>query len=245
MGQSFFIWNGIDCRAMGITMRGPAAIIRPEERVQHVQLPGISGDLTETEGADVYNSYIQTVTISAKGGFRVRDVYDWLRGAGYVTFSGEPDRRQHARIIGAVTLNRISRNLDIWTGEVQFYCQPLKELLTEAAESISPSGSTIINIGDVISRPLIKVVTASNSTAFGIAVVGTGTPSVNGVTAAGLTAGATYWLDSETMEMLNSDKTENLTAKTTGNFPVLGVGSNTVTYIGVSSVEITKRERFL
>lgn len=245
MPQSFFIWNGIDCRAMGITMRGPAAIIRAEERVKHVQLPGVSGDLTETEGADVFNSYIQTVSISVKGGYRVNDVYKWLRGSGYVTFSGEPDKRQLARVIGAITLNRISRNMDRWAGEVQFYCQPLKERMAEVAESISPSGSTIINSGDVMSRPLIKVVTASNSTAFGIAVVGTGTPSINGITAAGLTAGATYWLDSETMEMLNSDKSENLTAKTTGNFPVLGVGSNTVTYIGVSSVEITKRERFL
>jgi phage-related protein len=43
-----------------------------------------------------------------------------------VTFSGEPDRKQAARVIGAITLNRISRNMDKWQGEVQFYCQPLK-----------------------------------------------------------------------------------------------------------------------
>ena len=51
MAQSFFIWNGIDCRSKGVIMRGPAAIVRAEERVKHVEIPGREGDLTETEGA--------------------------------------------------------------------------------------------------------------------------------------------------------------------------------------------------
>ena len=50
MGQSYFIWNNQDCRGMGVILRGPAAIIRPEERVQHVTIPGMAGDLTLTEG---------------------------------------------------------------------------------------------------------------------------------------------------------------------------------------------------
>ena len=150
MPQSYFIWNGIDCRGMGIIMRGPAAIVRPEERVQHVTIPGRSGDLTELESDDndpIYNSYIQTVSISVRGGFRVRDVYKWLRGSGYVTFSGEPDRKQAARIIGAITLNKVSRNLDNWAGEVQFYCQPLKQKLTEDTVTITSSGSNVMNDG--------------------------------------------------------------------------------------------------
>ena len=69
---------------MGVIMRGPAAIVRPEERVQHVTIPGRTGDLTELEGENIYNSYIQTVSISVRGGFRVRDIYKWLRGEGYV-----------------------------------------------------------------------------------------------------------------------------------------------------------------
>ena len=36
MGQSYFIWNGRDCRSMGIIMKAPVPLIRPEERVQHV-----------------------------------------------------------------------------------------------------------------------------------------------------------------------------------------------------------------
>ena len=170
MGQSYFIWKGRDCRSMGVWLQGPVAIVRPEERVDHVQIMGRSGDLTETEGAEVYNSYIQTATILVKGGFRVREVYAWLRGSDYVTFSGEPDRRQRARIIGAVTLNKHAYNIDWWVGEVQFYCQPLKEKLQETSVEITSSGSKVPNAGDVISFP--KIMATASGTSMTVAAGG-------------------------------------------------------------------------
>ena len=241
--QSFFIWNGVDCRAKGITLSGPATIIRPEERISHKQIPGRAGDLTETEGADIYNSYIQTVSINVQGGYRVREVYQWLRGSGTVTFSGEPDRKQEARIIGAITLNRLSRNMDRWAGEVQFYCQPLKELLHEDKVTIDTSGSTVRNNGDVIARPMYKV-TASD-TSFTLTVAGTGTPANNSITLSSITSGHVYWIDADSMEVWNSTFATLRTKKSTGNFPVMGVGNNTVTFSGLSSVEIERRERYL
>lgn len=242
MGQSFFIWNGRDCRSMGVNLRGPVPIVRPEERVRHVEIPGSSGDLTETEGENIYNSYIQTASISVRGGFRVRDVYRWLRGAGYVTFSGEPDRRQAARIIGAVTLNKHSRNLDKWEGDVQFYCQPLKEKLKE--EKITLTNNAIIrNEGDVIAKPLYKI-TASNSNVV-ISALGDHTPEDNSLVITEVTAGQVIWVDSASMEVWNSDRTETLTEKSVGNFPVLSPGENNFAFYNASSVEIEKRERYL
>ncbi|MBO7661822.1 MAG: phage tail family protein [Clostridia bacterium] len=237
MAQSYFIWNGKDCRGMGITMRAPAAIIRPEERVEHVQIPGRSGDVTETEGENIYNSYIQTVSISVIGGRRVRDVYRWLRGAGYVTFSGEPDKQQKARVIGAITLNRISRNMDRWAGEVQFYCQPLKEKMTSRVDTITSSGSTIRNNGDVDEKPLIRV-TASGA----IALITIGGVSIS---LTGLTSGTKYWIDCDTMECWNDAKTSLLTQNSIGDYPVMKPGDNTVTGTGWSQLEFTRRERFL
>ena len=237
MAQSFFIWNGIDCRSKGVIIRGPVPIVRAEERVKHVEIPGREGDLTETEGADIFNSYIQTATISVKGGYNVRNIYKWLRGAGFVTFSGEPDRKQAARVIGAITLNRISRNMDHWAGEVQFYCQPFKQLLQENKVTITSSGSTVRNNGDVTCRPLWKV-TPSGSTAV---------LTANGktITVTGLTSGTVIWIDSDIMEVLNADKSAFLTASSSGGFPDLAPGANTVTGSGWSAVEIEKRERFL
>jgi len=243
MSRSYFIWNNIDCRSMGIVLYGPAPIVRPEERVNHVVIPGKSGDMTQTEGEDIFNSYIQTVTMHVRSGFRVKEVYKWLRGSGYVTFSGEPDRRQKARIIGAITLNRHGRNMDWWTGEVQFYCQPLKELMNPQNETITTTGATVYNMGDVAAKPLYKV--TPSGTSLTLTVTGANTPAVNAITVTGLTSGTVIWIDSDSMEVWNADRSATITQNSTGEFPVLSEGANTVTFTGASSIEIEKRERFL
>ena len=237
MGQSYFIWNGRDSRSMGIVMKAPVPLIRPEERVQHVEIPGVSGDMTETEGPHIYNSYIHTVSISVRGGIRVREVYKWLRGSGYVTFSSEPDRRQKARVIGAITLNRVSRNLDNWAGEVQFYCQPLKELLNEQIMTITSTSSVVPNLGDVACRPRIL------ATASGTTMTLSANAKVLEIT--GLTSGTSYLIDSEIMDVLTADETSILTANSEGEFPELEVGDNIIGGSGWSSLRIERRERFL
>lgn len=237
MPQSYFVWNNVDCRAMGVKLGGPVPIVRPEERVEHVQIPGRSGDLTETEGDGIYNSYIQTATIMVHGEFRVREIYKWLRGSGYVTFHGEPDRRQRARIIGAITLDKHSHNLDWWTGEVQFYCQPLKEKLAEESLTVTSSGSSVKNSGDVAAQPRI---TARASGASMTITCGGKT-----LTITGLTSGQEYIVDSEIMEVTNAAGTTLLTKNSSGDFPVLLSGANTVTGSGWNRLIIQRRERFL
>ena len=237
MGQSYFIWKDKDCRSMGVWLQGPVAIVRPEERVNHVEIPGRSGDLTETEGEDIYNSYIQTATILVKGGFHIREVYTWLRGSGFVTFSGEPDMKQQARIIGAVTLNKHSHNLDWWVGEVQFYCQPLKQKMTETARTISSSGANVTNTGDVTARP--RITATASGTSLTVAAGG------NSLTVTGTVSGQDYIIDSDVMEVTSADGTTLLTKNSTGDFPVLLPGRNSVTGSGWSSLVIDRRERFL
>ena len=240
MGQSYFIWKNKDCRAMGVKLSGPVPIVRPEERVEHVQIPGRSGDLTELEGAEVYNSYIQTATILVHGGYRVREIYNWLKCAGYVTFSGEPDRRQMARVIGAITLNKHSYNLDWWTGEVQFYCQPLKEKLQNETVQITASGTNVQNAGDVVSKPKITMTASSTSASI--------TAGGKQIQIASITSGHIYEIDAETCEVtdITTPATPaNCTNLSTGEFPVLNPGANSVTGSGWSKLVIDKRERFL
>ena len=237
MGQSFFIWKNKDCRALGVRLSGPVPIVRPEERVRHVQIPGMEGDLTQLEGEDIYNSYIQTATIIVPGGYRAREIFDWLRGSDFVTFSGEPDRKQPARIIGAITLNKHSYNLDWWTGEVQFYCQPLKQLLQERITEITASGTDIRNGGDVREKPIYKV-TPSGSTA----VI---TADGKTITVTGLTSGTAIWIDCGIMDVFNSDRSASLLKDASGEFPTLAMGANTITGSGWSKLEIYRKERFL
>lgn len=235
--RKYFVWKGEDCKAHGIEVQASIPIIRPEERVQHVEIPGLSGDLTQLEGESVFNSYIQTASIAVPGWYNVRDVFNWLRGSGYVTFHGEPDRRQKARVIGAITLDKHSRNSDWWTGEVQFYCQPFKELLEEAVLTITTPGSVVQNLGDVACRPRI-LATASDTTM---------TLSANAkvLEITGLTSGNSYIIDSEIMDVLTADETSILTANSEGEFPILEKGDNIISGSGWSSLRIERRERYL
>ena len=93
----WFEWNGVKCTTKGIRLQSMPPVIRPEERVQHVTIPGMAGDLTLTEGEDIFQSYIQTVSISVRGWNNVQKVQNWLKGPGDVIFSGEPDRKQRYR----------------------------------------------------------------------------------------------------------------------------------------------------
>lgn len=242
--MSYFKWNGVDCRTMGVRLRSPLPIIRPEERVEHIEIPGRAGDLTQTEGSDIYNSYIQTASISVDEATNVRDVFSWLRGSGWLTTSSEPDRRQQARIIGAITLDKVSKYLDIWSGECQFYCQPLKELLSEENVTVS-AGGTVNNRGDVWSDPLMKV-TASGATVTLTAGRTYGSQaSLEQIQITGLSSGTVIWIDSRTLEVWNEAKTALLTVTASGDFPRLAPGENTISGTGWSQAVITRRERYL
>lgn len=236
MGQSYFIWNGIDSRSQGIMLRKAAPLIRPEERVRHTTIPGLSGDLTEIEGEHVYNSYIQTVEMSVRDGTQVRHIFDWLRGGGRVTFSSDPDKAQDARVIGAVTLEKVSRNMDHWAGTVQFYCQPLKRRLFELAETLTASG-TIQNRGDVASRPLILATPSIGATTMTI-TVGRKTLTITSVD-------GIRRIDCQVQEITDAEQTALYTVKSGGPFPILERGANLISGTGWSSLAIYKNERFL
>ena len=190
-----------------------------------------------TEGDDIFQSYIQTITIEVNGGLHVREILDWLKGNGFVTFSGEPDRKQNARIIGAITLNKHSRNSDWWVGEVQFYCEPLKQLITESKVTITASGGTVANTGDVKCKP--KITATASATSMTITAGG------RSLEVTGLTSGSDYIIDCDAEMVMSADGTENITANSSGRFPVLDTGNNTITGSGWSSLVIDRRQRFL
>jgi phage-related protein len=236
MARYYFIWNGVNSSNMGILMREPAPIIKPEERIEHVTVPGRSGELTVTEGEDIYQSYIQTVHIAVHQKSQVHAVETWLRGDGYVTFSTQADRRQKARVIGAVTLEKKSRNLDWWEGDVQFYCNPLKETLVDEPDmEIDESGGDAFeNPGDVVAKPLIQI--------RGSGLI---TVTCGGKTLTIDNCVDKWYIDSDA-EWVTDKNGVPQEGVCSGDFPVFAKGMNTVLYTGnISKLIIRSRWRFL
>ena len=229
----WFKWNGVRSDAKNIILNSAPQIIKPEERIQHVMIPGRSGELTITEGDQVYQSYIQTVPIAVNGAANVPGVENWLKGDGMVIFSSQSGRQQKARVIGAVTMEKHSRHLDWWEGDVQFYCDPVKSDPDENDIVVTESGATITNPGDMDAYPLIKI------TGSGLITLSCGG---NVLTIPECVSG---W----TVDCLNEwilNGTTPVGAACSGAFPIFVPGTNTLAFTGsITKLEITPRFRYL
>ena len=227
-----FTWNGVNSGNKGIRLQSMPQIVRPEERVNHVTIPGRSGEMTLTEGEDIYNSYIQTIPLIIDNKADVKAAELWLRGDGYVTFSCEPERKQRARVINAVTFQKHSRNSDWWEAEVQFYCDPIKHQVTEEAIEITTSGTTVTNPGNLKAFPKIAI---------------TGSGAVT-VAAGGRTLTIPECVDGWVIDCENEWILQNNIPQIgacSGNFPILNTGDNAVTFTGATKLTITPNWRYL
>lgn len=230
--KRYFIWNGVRSDEMHIISNTRAPIIRPEERVEHIAIPGRTGELTQVEGEDIYNSYIQTLELSVEGKTNVPAAEAWLRGGGFVTFDTEPERKQAARIINAVTFERHSKNTDAYNAEVQFYCEPVKRQLNEAQISAT-NGMTLDNPGTLPAYPEIQI-EGSGTVSISIAGVTLIIPELE----SGWVADCeNKWICRNGVPQMNAWR---------GEFPEIPVGQSAILWTGnVTAVTITPRWRWL
>ena len=228
-----FTWKGVSCTTKGIRLQEMPQIIRPEERIEHVTIPGRAGEVTLTEGDDIYNSYIQSIPLIVDSAADVAAAEQWLRGSGYLTLSSQSNRKQMARVINSVEFKKHSRNSSWWEATVQFYCDPLKESTSSSTVDVTSSGTTVNNPGDVISRPLITVVGSGNVTV----TIGGKTISITGLVSG-------WKIDSDLQWVL--DGTTPKQGVYTGSFPVFNPGNNTVAWTGsITKLTIDGRWRYL
>ena len=233
MADRYFIWNGVNSSTKHIIMNDRAPIIRPEERVNHVTIPGRSGELTQVEGDDIFSSYIQSLAVTVEGKTNVPAAEAWLRGDGYVTFDTQPTLKQRARIINAVTFQRHSRNADYYTGDVQFYCDPVKYQTTEEGITVTSSGTTLTNPGTLPAFPLMAI---TGSGAVSITIDGKQL-IIPELTTGWVADCENQWILASNVPQMNA---------WTGEFPAIPVGSSTITFSGsITKIEITPRWRYL
>lgn len=227
-----FTWNGVNSRTKGIRLKSMPEIIRPQERIGHVTIPGRTGEMTLAEGDDIYESYIQTIPMAVDSEENVRAVEAWLRGDGVVSFSGQSHLQQRARVINAVTFTRHGRNSNWWNGDVQFYCDPVKHAVAEEDIEITTSGTTVENPGDMQGFPLIEI------TGSGIVTIASGGKTLT------IPECVSGWVvDCENEWILQGNIPQANACS--GDFPVFNKGNNAVTFTGATKLTITPRWRYL
>lgn len=229
----YFKWNGVNSNTKHIRVNNRVPIVRPEERVEHVTIPGRAGELTQMEGEDIYNSYIQTVNLEVIGAANVPAAEAWLKGSGVVTFDCQPTLQQNARIINAVTFQKVSRNLDIWSADVQFYCEPVKGLIAETDIEVTSSGATLTNPGTLPAFPEIQM---EGSGAVSIQIDGK-TLVIPSLTSGWTADCANRWICQNGTPQWNA---------WTGDFPQIPVGTSTILFTGsITKLTITPHWRYL
>lgn len=231
--RSWFIWRGEDSRNHGIILQSSPGIVRAQERVTQITVPGRSGDLTYTE--DAWEPYAVNLAVTIRGSDNARSCWQWLTGSGMLTLSSDPLRQQEARVINSITLEKVSRNMDAWAGDITFWCQPLKGAIHEAAETVT-DGDYIINQGDVPAKPIITLAGS------GLLVVDIGgrSLSVSNITSA--EGGVVIDCAAEQVTTLNGGTL--ITERSGGDFPVLPLGKSLVT-VAADSCTIKKEVRWL
>ena len=234
--RSWFSWNGQNSLNRGIILETAPEIVRAQERVTQVTVPGRPGDLILLEGDDVYEPYALNMAITVRGAENAQRCWYWLRGAGTLSLSCTPDLVQDARLMNAVNLVRVSRNSGLWSGDLSFWCQPLKRSLHEKMETVT-TGTVLINQGDVTARPRIELTGTGTLTA----TINGRTITITEVTAA--QGGVVIDCDAEEIRALLTG--DLITQQSTGDFPLLPVGRYALTFTGGSACRIKKGVRWL
>lgn len=234
--RSWFNWNGQNSLNRGIILETAPEIVRAQERVTQVTVPGRPGDLILLEGDDVYEPYALNMTITVRGAENAQRAWYWLRGAGTLSLSCTPDLVQDARLMNAVNLVRVTRNSNLWTGDLSFWCQPLKRSMSEKMEAVT-SGAVLVNQGDVTARPRIELAGTGTLTA----TINNRTITITDVTAE--QGGVVIDCDAEEITALSTG--DLITHQSTGDFPLLPVGRYALTYTGGTACYVKKGVRYL
>lgn len=159
----WFMWRGVDSRAMGVWVSELPPPTRAAERVQEISIPGRAGSLTLKEGENVHEAYQKDCRITVPYTADFPALLDWLTGEGEVIFANEPDRVYTAHIAAQVQFTRISNSLKQAT--IPFFCQPHKgQYPPETDITLNASGS-LYNPGTVAAEPIVTLTLTQAATA--------------------------------------------------------------------------------
>lgn len=224
----------------GIVISTRPIIPSPKRRVSYIEVPGRDSSLRYDEGT--YEDITLTIECTIKGENimeRLDAIKAWLFSAGEsdLIFSFHQDKKYKAQVVNAIDFKQGYKITSKFV--IVFNCRPFKYTVNSGTITIATgAGTTIVNQGTVISRPLIKVYCTGN-----------GSFKINNqeVLLSGIST--TYIiLDSELEEAYSSsgEAIVNLNNSVSGEFPLLNTGNNIVTYKGgVTKLEITPNWRWL
>jgi len=230
--MSEITFKGTTASSKSVTVLKYPEIVKPTLRVETVKVPGRDGELT-LSGMPSYEAMVLECECMVPSVDKISAAAAWLTGRGDLVLGNDPDYAYDAQVIDEIRFEKILRGHAHRRFTVPFLCQPLKKkAVTESDIELTAPG-TVVNIGHVPSRPLIKIQGSGNV----VLAVGAYSLAITGISTSIL-------IDSDLGMATNG--TVNESYKVSGEWPLLVVGNNAVGWTGtVSKVTITPRWRYL
>lgn len=226
-----FIFKGINSLDMGVVMLKAPSIIKPEKRVNEIEISGRNGVLHDD--TETYLNYTKECECHVMDRSKIDDVCSWLNGYGEVIFSSEPDKIYRVFIKNQIPFNNILLNINDFL--VQFDTYPLKYNVNKSDdEIILTSGTTIFNKGTYYSDPIITVFGSGNITL-----------NINNNKFVLNDVDRYVTINSEIQEV-HKDKVNKNNTFQADSFPIFKVGANSFSFTGnVERIEIQPQWRWL
>lgn len=231
--NDWFSWNGVKSTNYGVHITTQPSVIRASERATFTNVPARSGSLTTLEADDVYDDFILPVECVVRDMSRIHEIGTWLKGAGTLRLAARPGGFFYARIANQIEFAKVLRNHEHRTFTINFRCQPFWYAETVTPITLTASGGTISNPGNVSSEPIITVYGSGEITLMvGLTIV-----ELEGVS-------GIITLDGPLMEAYSG--TTSMNVNMSGDFPTLASGMNAVSWSGnVIKVEVQPNWRYL
>lgn len=218
----------------GILITNRPSIPSPKRRITNVVVPGRNSSLRFDE--NTYDDITITVECSLKQDSlisKIDDIKGWLIGTGEssLIFDFQGDKEYRSQVVNAIDFTQAYKIFSRFV--IVFNCQPFKYAVDNSSINLI-SADKIANLGTIYSEPIIKVVGNGDITLN----IKSQTIKFKGIT-------DHIILDSLQQNAYNQSG-ENLNNKVTGEFPVISVGDNSISWSGnVSKVEIIPNWRWL
>ena len=225
-----FIWNGKDSyEDFGIVITKLPPEVIPESDIEEIPIVGRDGDLTIDNNAK--KSYTLPIDCTLLDSNRIQEVKMWLMGGlGDLIFNWQQDYKYEAKLNNKID---IAQSMDI-CGEFQiiFKVKPYKKSINDNVITLDYAG-TLYNSSGNLSKPTIKL--------YGMGDI---TLIVNSKTVKLTNIDEYVTIDSD-MQNASKDtlpKNNNMD----GEFPILEVGNNTISWTGnVTKLEIKPNWRYI
>lgn len=232
--RNYVIINGVNSLTInGLAINELPPITKPLQRTLIEEIDGRDGDIITKLG---YGAYDKVMTIGLYHNFDIDEVIAFFNGSGTITFSNEADKVYYFTILEQIDYESL---LSFKTATITIHCQPFKYPLTNTPVNLSTGDSTVKNLGNVYSKPLLTL-------------VGSGTITIsledNQIFSIDMTDVGTMVIDTVLLEAYNPNTGVLLNRKVTGDYSKfkLQPGDNKITIGGtITSATIENITRWL